>query len=508
MTSFRSYLAAQKRKYEEVDNGAMEIMLAQAQERSKHPRLLWDGCGFPEMDELELGLHLRGGAGNPVELQKRTYWLYTDMGRFIMDVDESFHAFCALIERLFQLETRGALACQIDFMPVLHTDSGAVLDTTKQTQYCNWEKPTRHGDHPRTYASYVSFVMNSKDTRRLRVRYNPNFPVPLPPTDFWEPQDNQHVVNLEVRGVGIAYWHLPSRPKAVNIRQDTFRNAIECLLPEHRQYCVQWSIKGTEGKPDKDGRLLLMAEAPSVALWDATQEALRSGDRVTITLMVVDNRNNDHEVRILMPGFNRTEWYNKGARHGMLPSNPDFFRAIRSYAQPRTVPDRYPLRIWAGVQHYENPDNLLDETKNRLSMILPVGPDCEADTNIWQSEYLAYTWDAVVVRPHFEFFVLVCMTNRTGKDLADGQYRNGVHSAEDGLLTLARFRNAVREISDGFNEEEEYIEIDQAGSHDTFLIGPGMTERQWHFQVFSWFDSATIHYRVHRNWPISECLLI
>jgi hypothetical protein len=502
LTGFHSYLAAQKRKYEEVDTETMVKILVQAQERPKHPRLLWDRCGVDEMDGSEQGLHLRGGAGSPAEVLNRTFWLYTDMGRFIMNVDNFFPAFCDLTYRLFRLEVREDWTCQIDFMPVLKTDSGAVLDTTKAFNSQLWGKSTKHERQPYTLDSYATFVMDSNDTVRFRVRYNPNFPAPLNPADFWEPKDNQTVVNLEVPGVGIAYWFLPSSPEGVNILQDTFRNAVECLIPRHRQYSVQWAIQGTEGQPDKTGRLLLMAEAPSVALWNATQEALGSGDRVNIHLTVFEGTQcSQLAVKILMPGFNQVAWYDRLPDNDLSHQNQEIFRAVRNFVHLRMTPDRFPVRIWAGVQLYDDLDNL--DPRRTLSLVLPAESDLGVEADIWESEFLALTWDAIVVRPNFQTFMVICMTGRKRDDMGSGNYYCGELQAIGGLLTLARFRDTVREISEGFNQEEEYISIEQAQSGHTFLIGPGMTERQWHTQVFEWFDSPTIRYRTHRHWPIS-----
>jgi hypothetical protein len=517
----------------------MQKMLAQAEEWSKHPRLFWDGCGFPEMDELEQGLHMRGGAGSLDKPSMRTYWLYTDIGRFIVNVENSYRDFWNLIRRLYQLETRKEWTCQLELMPIYVNEEGrAVTDNTRKVQHRKWhhtkETPFDLPSYEAHYVNYVAYVMNPKDMCRFRVRYNRNGKLSsLSSLDPLEPQDKQ-VVNLKVPNVGIAYWYLPSSGIAVNVREETFRNAVECLLPQHKQHRVRWSIDGTTGHSGMNGQLLLMAEAPSKALWNATIKALFAGNGVNITLEVIEDRvsltkvgdslprveESSLQVGILMPGHNMKGWYERNREEDIFRQNTQIFPAIRAYAQTATSPDILPLRIWPGVQYYDDRLNIANWSRDHLSKVLPGEPNTEVEQDIWLSENLAYTWDAVVVKPDFNWFMIHCLTDKTKEDQSRGDFLSKEYSEdEDGLLTLDKFRITVslmlNEVDDEqntelihFSEEQDYISIQQTESGETFWIGPGMTQYQWHSQVYSWLNSHNIYFEVHQNWPVSKCLLI
>jgi hypothetical protein len=313
--------------------------------------------------------------------------------------------------------------------------------------------------------------------------------------------DDQTLVNLEIQGVGIAYWYLPANePYGVNVLQDTFRNTIECLIPQHRQYHVQWTIPG---KPSSSGQLQLIAEAPSKALWIATQEALKSRPRVTIYLTVLEDKPNPLSVKILMPGFNSVGWYNRLPDDQLSHQNREIFEAIRNFARPRTEPNRTPLRIWSGVENYDSREILQDP----LSMVLPAEKDPGLELDIWMREYLAFTFDTVVVRPEFEEYRIICMMDHMKEDLAYENCPSKILAPWQGYVTLERFRRAVRQLLGDFNPGQEYIAIEQPQSDQTFLIGPDMTELQWRFHVFDWLDNSTIFFRRHQAMPSGECLL-
>ncbi len=462
------------------------------------------------MDELEQGLHLRGGAGNPAELLPEQYILYTEMGCFLMDVDNSFGAFSRLTERLFELGNRGEWACQIDLIPVIYTtNAGAVADKTREYRSWQWIRRTKHDFQPQTYNSWVTSIVEAKD-RLFRVRYNPNYPKKLNSADIWEPEDSPAVVNLHVEDVGTAYWYLPSNPHGVNMLQDTFRNAIECLIPQHKMHRVRWLIPGREDQPISTGQLLLIAEAPSMELWNATQKALGSRSRVDIYLTVLEEnstRSDQLAVKILMPGFNQVGSYNRLPEDQLGNRNPDIFPAIRNFVRQKTLTDQTRVRIWAGVELYEDPSNLSTNLADARSMVLPAEEDVGTEEDIWQSEFLALTFDAVVVKPDFDNYRIICVTNQLELDIAYENCPSEELGTSQGLLTLANFRRCVRRLSGNFNLKKEYISIEQPQSDNTFLIGPAMTERQWRTQVFDWLYSPTILYRQHQNWSCRECLI-
>lgn len=487
-----------------MDAETVEKLLAQAQERAKHPRLVWDGCGFPEMGESEQGLHLRGGAGNPAEVQYRKLWLYTEMGRF--HLDDVFGSVFRVPYRVFRLVEDESIwkRCQWDLIPVERTDSGVEVDETRRPGHFIWIKSDTTENQPRDYEWFITPQREANDHWVFRMRLLnentiPNLQV-LDWRDAWEPTDNKTLVNLNVRGVGIAYWYLPAnKPHGVNVLQDTFRNAIECLIPQHKRYHVQWDI---QGNPMWSGQLLLITEAPSVALWDATQRALGSRPRVTIYITVLeDKRSNPLSVQILMPGFNSVGWYDRLPDTELSHQNPAIFQAIRNFALGRTEPIRTALRIWSGLENYDSAENL----DGPRSMVLPIEQDSTVELDIWQEEGLAYTWDAVVVRPEFEDYKFISMTDQTKADMAYESCPSETLGAHHGHITLKRFRDVVTKLLVGFNPKEDYITIEQSQSDHTFIIGPEMTEVQWRSQVFDWFDNPTILFRRHERWPPGKC---
>lgn len=486
-----------------MDAETVEKLLGQAQERAKHPRLVWDGCGFPEMDEMEQGLHLRGGAGNPADVQPRRLWLYTEMGRFY--VDDVYGTVYKLSYRLFRLEdNKSWRRCQWDLIPVKHTNSGVEMNEGKRPGRYMWIKGHTDDNQPRDYERLIKPQRRTNDHWIFRVRLHDEKETPEPPLlnwrDAWEPADNHTLVNLNVKGVGIAYWYLSvNKPYGVNVLQDTFRNAIECLIPQHKQYRVEWEI---QGNPKSSGQLQLIAEAPSVALWDATQKALGSRPRVTIYITVLEDQPNPHSVKILMPGFNSVGWYDRLPEADLSHQNPGIFKAIRNFALGRTELNRTALRIWSGFENYDSAGNL----ERPRSMVLPVKPNPEVELDIWQTEGLAYTWDAVVVRPEFEDYRFICMTDQTKADMTYESYPSETLGTYLGQITLGRFRRVVGRLLVGFNPEEDYVIIEQSQSDQTFIIGPEMTEVQWRSQVFDWFDNPTILFRRHVRSPPGERL--
>ena len=289
-------------------------------------------------------------------------------------------------------------------------------------------------------------------------------------------------------------------PAGVNILQETFRNALECLIPQHRHYRVQWLIKGTESQPSLSGQLVLIAEAPSLELWNATLEAIGSRRRLTIHLMVLNDE--AMKVKILIPGFNKMGYFTRLPNNQLHQRNPHIFPAIRNLARQWTAPYRTRLRIWPGPQHYEDLENL--KSRGTLSMILPAEEELEEEENIWQSEFLALTTDAVVVTPSFDSFTIICLTNQTRDDVANERCPSEVLDTISGVVTLSLFRDCVRRLSGDIIQEDDYISIEQPKSGHKFSISPWMTEREWQTQIFDWLDNDTIMYRTHKNWPISE----
>lgn len=461
------------------------------------------------MDELEQGLHLRGGGGSPAAAQFRKMWLYTELGRFY--VDDDFLTVHELAFRLLRLGERKSWEwCQWDLIPVKHTDSGVKVDQDIRAGRYMWRRFHTKDHQPRDYEKFIKPQRKANDHWIFRLRLLDEItnyertkkkPRLLDYRDPWEPADDPTLVNLNVRGVGIAYWYLPAKEPHLarhnNVLQDTFRNAIECLIPQHRKYRVQWEIPGTESS----GQLQLITEAPSVALWDATQKVLGSRRRVTIYITVLGEKEPDSlAVKILMPGFNSVGWYNRLPENELSDQNPVIFQAIRNFALGRTEPSRTELRIWSGVENYDNDGNI----ERHLSMVLPVEPNPEVELDIWQIEGLAWTWDAVVVRPEFEDYKFICMTDQTKADITYESCPSEILGAYQGHITLQRFRNVVGRLLVDFNPMEDYVVIEQAQSDQDFIIGPEMTEVQWRTQVFDWFDSPTILFRRHPRWPPGE----
>jgi hypothetical protein len=507
-----SEIAVQKRKYEQMDTETVEKLLAQYQERAKHPRIVWDGCGFHDVDELEQGLHLRGGAGNPAEGQFRKLWLYTELGQFC--IDDEFETIRLLAYRLLRLEERSANKswewCQWDLIPVQHTNSGVKVNKAKRPERYMWLRGHTADNQPERYERFIRPQRKANDRWIFRLRlldeitnYEEKRKMPrlLDWGDPWEPANDRNLVNLNVRGVGIAYWYLPEKKPHLNVLQDTFRNAIECLIPQHRKYRVQWDI---QGNLESSGQLQLIIEAPSEELWDATQKALGSQPRVTIYITVLEDKKPDPlAVEILMPGFKSVGWYNRLPDADLSQQNPVIFQAIRNFAQRRTEPSRTALRIWSGVENYDNDGDL----EKRLSMVLPIKPNPELEFDIWQIEGLAYSWDAVLVRPEFEDYKFIFVTDQTTTDMTYNNCPSETLEACQGHITLRRFRTVVGRLLVDFNPKEDYVIIEQGQSEQTFIISPEMTEVQWRTQVFDWFDCPTILFRRHERWPPSEYLL-
>jgi hypothetical protein len=334
------------------------------------------------------------------------------------------------------------------------------------------------------------------------------------PEDPYEPADNEpDLVELFLENVGVAYWHLPvNRYEAVGVNQhqDTFRNAIECLLPEHRQYVVKWEL-GDQSKVRKRGQLVLAAEAPSETLWDATLGQLRNSlrsARIRIILTVVSKndlvsakelRLEDYdktkgELMIVVPGSTKIAKSPLSGGH----DHAEFLERIRTAIHIKTSPRIPAIRLWSGSQNY------CSEEQAFRYVIIP--PSEEAgDSGLLVNAGIFLTTDAVVARPEFENFKIIDVQDKDNSTAWDPQKVEQLKPSSNRFVeahyhvnyySLDSFQKALLKLWPDY-WTTEYVGIVQSQSGETFIVGPEMTEQQWRLQVFDWLDDENV--KVQRN---------
>lgn len=431
------------------------------------------------------------------------------MGQFFME--DHYGAFWNLAFRLLRLEGR-SFCCQLDLIPVRGTDAGLRLDKTRNSSQFRWTSSNK-AESASNYIKFTEPKRQAGDKWILRLCYiaperekiaiGPHkdailYPKPvMNPTDPFEPDlRNPHLVYLEVKDIGIAYWYLPKNRSeniiGVNQYQDTFRNAMECLLPDHRGYTVKWTLSK---EPHLAGELHLIAEAPSMELWEATKEALKSKGRVTINFEVIPNAKDT--VKILMPGRNSVALYRKISGAGSMNERLRVFKVIKDFVQ-RAGLDQTAVRIWSGPGNYSRTDQ-------RLSRILPPKRDNNVETDVWMSEGLIWTEDSVVVRPELTEFRIIDVTNSIAMGTPNPDARSVTWGPPQSTMSLTGFRECLLKLFINFDPSRECVAIEQPSTNYTFIITPDMTELQWRFQVFDWLHQSDVRVRRNHGYRLGEC---
>jgi hypothetical protein len=515
-----SHVTGPKRKYEEIDAETVKKILARAKEPSKHP--MREVCGFSAMASLAPAVHLRGGAGKPQNARpalgpKGKLLLYTDIGMFIME--DSFDEFIRLATRLLRLENM-TFQCQLDVLMVTSTnlpngelDESVVKGHVQSYQWVSASKYNLEYDKilkplrasPDSYRLRVGVVSIQPEVKGAVDKNSVKLLPPLKGADALGPAVGSppSLVLLEMRGVGTAYWYVPynnsNGVSGVNEYQDPFRNAMECLIRNHRVYTVSWRLSK---KPGSSGKIRLIAEAPSKGLYKAVVEAkqlasaAKDTGRIAILIEVIEDKEAKDSVKILMPGCNTVGWYRKPSEADPTTGS-EVFKTIRGFVR-RERPGEAPIRIWTGPQLYT------DGKPSDKSMILPLNPDPDAEAEIWLNG-LVWTEDAVVVRPECTALKIIDVSDVEVLANPSPNAKSLTWEREDSSFLLADLRRLLCQMFQTFEPtSNDCVSIEQPSTGYTFVIHPNMTELQWQFQVLDWLHPPNIHVRQsgHR---ICEC---
>lgn len=317
--------------------------------------------------------------------------------------------------------------------------------------------------------------------------------------------DDTSVVELHAGKGGkvFAYWRLPNNLEenaiiGTNQYQNTFRNAIECLFENHIQYVVDWEIFDSTGWETSEsaarGRLVLAAEAPSKTLWEQTVRLAKAGTRVRVRLTIVEDKENQKKKRmsLIIPGANNVVQLPVPADSDDLQvPTPGVFQAIRTALQDRTRPRQTPIRVWPGPENYTK-SNDSGDVRHHVLNAQANGED--GDRASWLISALPYTKDGIVARPEFGGFdVIDALDNKRTARWNKPQATENLEWTK-----LSTFRRVLKSQTLWPNYKiGDYFAIIQPLSNDTFVIGPEMTEEQWRYQVFDWFDAPMIYVRMN-----------
>jgi hypothetical protein len=436
---------------------------------------------------------LRGGAGfpSPIAIAK-TLIVSHDIGRF--EIESSWTAFHDITKRILRLD--GVFRYWVYATPVkcLAWKRKIKPPPNHLFIWSNADDGELNADifdkrflsRTASYWRWMIHISRDKETYR-EWKINLQF---------------AHVIELELEGVGTAYWYTPINYKeglGTNQLQETFRNAIECLLENHQDYVVDWEFEEespssgelTAEKPVA-GRLILAAEAPSKELWDAAMTKLLRRNQAMKETKNSPNATNDDaicqelikirltvvshdqkQVRIIIPGERKITTY-------QAPVDVNICRTIRRAVHDRAV-EKPKARVWNGLQNY------YARSQTSILHLTLEANDNEEDEEAFKMGAFDLGISAIVVRPHFDQFTIFD-ASRVG---ISNQQNSAVWNTK--FKTVTSFRRAIKILWPDYDEDTEEVCINQAKSNDAFVIGPDMQDYQWRLQVYDWFDSPKLY---------------
>jgi hypothetical protein len=318
---------------------------------------------------------------------------------------------------------------------------------------------------------------------------------------YGRPQANS-VITIELPGTGVVFWRLPIQDQElaevpiidlypINQVQDSFRAAIEYLLPCHQYYDI------TAKFPDGEKSMRLAAKAPSYDFYAAVMNQIMMAANqskltgiftmASIAIYVSGDLLQRHKrpeaataVKIIIPGSFITEIYDlqpddqaaiNGQKRGAA-----FMAGIRDLAHNLVNhTERSSVRLWSSFNDY------LEE--HSRSVLLGQNADEEADEAIAQE----LTWEInpqIVARNNWQKFSVF-----DARDI-----KNSVEWA-DPSWSLESFRRVINLLlaDSSAHTSLSLVTRGTMSEHETtFAVPPEMTETQWRLRVFDCFVSSTI----------------
>jgi hypothetical protein len=387
------------------------------------------------------------------------FWLHCQMGKF--ELENDFDKFTQFWTRLLKPADAHLEHFYVDLVKdYLTIGHGRVPEETFRLDNLNEQWFKRVFGNP-----------FNRFRPHLRLRYKGTA------MDRWDPHfDEYNLVKLHINGSdSVAYWRLPlnyenkdflAGPKydwncfGQNQREETFRNALECLLPNHWAYSCTWRIRDTLST----GTLVLSGEGPSEELWTAVRMNMAKKRPIVIDLQV--------------RGIGKTRRYLGGNSRVIIPGS------IKEQSFPAGMPDMWteamvtqhihPLRtkaikVWTNVDDWAQGKESNAGTMEMFDDLSPktVLPIFNYDRvsvarenfcclKIWDWDTGKFTW-------------LMC-PNR-----------------------LSFFKAAVMRVWDDYDPRKgDYFAVVHPRKGRVFVVGPETTQQQWHFQFHELLDDFNV----------------
>jgi hypothetical protein len=454
-------------------------------------------CGYNPVEALtavDQGYtpSLRGGNGSASHpAVDKPLMVCSNMGRF--KIERSWAAFYDIAKRLFRLDD--AFSYRVHAVPMEFLSRRQGVNPPPEHEF-TWSNA---GDGRFEAGSFDRLFLTAP-----AYQWSWAIHIYLDKEAYHEWEEGllfAHAVELELEGVGIAYWYIPINYKdalGINQLQETFRNAAEYLLEQNHEYVVDWELQGTprsgEGlavERPAEGRLILAAEAPSKELWDAVTIRLSRRDQLLKESRDGPSATNDDtfcqelirlrltivpqaqkQIKIIIPGERRIISH-------QAPVDASVCRTIRNAVRERAI-GKSKAAVWNGSKRYRA------QWQTPMVYLDPDANDSEDDLFVKMSG-LELGTGVILARPDFEQFTIF--------DVNPGNNANQRSSTAWGgvIKTVGSFRKAIKLLWPDFNEDKEEVCINQAKNDDTFVIGPGMQEYQWRLQVYDWLNSPKLY---------------